>query len=190
VEEEISEVPVGHREDGQYQHARPGSYALVSSWANVSSKPGDDIEVQFYVQPYLLDVDHQCQALISRLDISSRSGFAVVLLNSKLEFLLGTGVKIEVLRSQFPVNRWRWLRVQMKLVGQTFTSSIRQLNRLAEKAPAPEAITRALSAPMVLGSNTLLFGAGMFETLDRNSSHASSFSMVASTLLLLSLPVP
>jgi hypothetical protein len=28
---------------------------------------------------------------------------------------------------------------------------------------------------MVLGSNTLLVGAGMFETVDRNSSHASSF---------------
>ncbi|KAJ0424574.1 hypothetical protein BJY00DRAFT_326499 [Aspergillus carlsbadensis] len=175
VEDEISDVPAGHREDGQYQHARPGSYALVPSWANVSSKPSDDIEVQFYVQPYLLDVDHHCQALISCLDIISRSGFAVALRDSKLEFFLGTGEKIEVHRSQFPVNRWRWLQVRFKLIGQTFSSSIRQLNRLAEKAPAPETITRSLSAPMVLGSNTLLFGAGMFETVDRQSSHASSF---------------
>jgi hypothetical protein len=122
VEEEINEVPVEHREDGQYQHARPGSYALVSSWANVSNKPGDDIEVQFYVQPYLLDVDHHYQALISCLDISSRSGFAVVLRNSRLEFLLGTGENVEVLQSQFPVNRWGWLRVQLKIFCQTFTS--------------------------------------------------------------------
>ena len=130
--------------------------------------------MEFHVQPYLVDVDY-CQTIVSCLDTSSRTGFAVVLRDSKLEFLIGTGGKVEVFRSQIIVNRWRWLRVRMSVVKKTFTSNIQQLNRLAEKAPDTEGITNTLSAPMAWGPNALLFGAGMFEAVDRQSSNPSCF---------------
>ncbi|CAL5869535.1 uncharacterized protein PFLUO_LOCUS3765 [Penicillium psychrofluorescens] len=112
---------------------------------------------------------------MSCLDIQSRTGFAVVLRNSKLEFLTGTGDKIEMFESQLLVNRWRWLRVCVSLVDKKFTSSIQQLVRLAEKTPKGEVMTKDLSAPMVLGSNPLLFGAGMFEIDGQHSSKPSCF---------------
>ncbi|KAJ5618747.1 hypothetical protein N7510_002731 [Penicillium lagena] len=175
VEEEIPEVPTGHRDDGCYQHAFPGSYALVSSWAKVPYSAGDSLEVHFYVQPYLLDVDHYCQTILSCLDIISGTGFAVILRDAKFEFLIGTGGTIEVFKSQTPVNRWRWLQIRMSLVRQTFTASIQQLNRLAEKAPTQETMRETLLAPMSLGPNPLLLGAGMFETIDRQMPTPSCF---------------
>lgn len=175
VEEEITEVPVGHRVDGCYQRASPGSYALIPSWNEVTCAGGEGIEVQFYTQPYLVDADHHCQTLSSCLDIKSRTGFAVVLRRSKLEFFIGTGRKIEVFKSEFPVNRWRWLLVRMRADAKTFCSNVQQLNRLAEVAPPPEQMEKKLSAPLMLGSNALLLGAGMFEAVDQQSSSASSF---------------
>lgn len=75
-EEEITQGPAGQRDDGCYQHACPGSYAIVQSWIGVPDTADEGIEVQFYVQPYLVDVDY-CQTLISCLDITSGTGFAV-----------------------------------------------------------------------------------------------------------------
>lgn len=174
-DEAIAEVPVGHQDDGCYQTAFTGSYALIQSWTEVLCTAEEGFEVQFYTQPYLLDADHYCQTLVSCLNTSARTGFAVVLRGSMFEFFIGTGDKVEVVRSQFPVSRWRWLRVRMNLTGQTFTSNIKQLNRLVEKVPTAEAITRTLSAPMVLGSNALLLGAGMFRAVDRQSPKPSCF---------------
>ena len=101
----------------------------------------------------------------------------MVLKNSRLEFWIGTGTagQVEVVQSQFPVNRWRWLRVRLSLVGTKFISNIQQINRLAEKAPTQEETTKCLSAPMVLGSNALMFAAGMFKDIDQSSANPSSF---------------
>lgn len=173
-QEEVSEVPVGNHDNGRYQPAPSGSYALVSSWSGVSCAADEGFEAEFYVQPYLVDTDN-CQTIVSCLDAGSRTGFALVLKDSKFEFLIGTGDKIETFRSQYPVNRWRWLRVHMSIIGKTFTSNIQQLNRLTEKAPAAEGETKTQSTPMALGSNALLFGAGMFEAADKPSTGPSCF---------------
>lgn len=147
----------------------------MPSWTEVAYAVNEGFEVQFYAQPYLLDVNYS-QTLISCLNTTSGTGFSVVLKGSKLEYWIGAGAgKIEVVRSQFPVNRWRWLQVRMSLIGTSFTSNIQQLNRLAEKAPAPEETTKRLSAPMALGSNALMFGAGMFSDVDKPSDKPSSF---------------
>ncbi|PLB48500.1 hypothetical protein P170DRAFT_511066 [Aspergillus steynii IBT 23096] len=172
--EEIAEVPKGSREDGYYQDACPGSYARVSSWATVPYSEKDGMDVQFYVQPYLLETDH-CQSIISCLDQDSRTGFAVMIRDSKFNFVIGTGGQIEVFQSQYPVNRWRWLRVRMSFVNSNFTWSIKQLNRLAEQSPGTETAAHRMSAPMVLGSKALIFGAGMFEDIGRAGSKPSSF---------------
>ncbi|KAJ5981962.1 hypothetical protein N7451_012062 [Penicillium sp. IBT 35674x] len=120
------------------------------------------MEVKFYVQPYLLDVEenHFCQTILSCLDIISGTGLAVVLRNSKLEFLIGSGGKIEAFKGHSVINQWRWLQIWISLVGHTFSANIRQLNRLAEMAPGQETITRNMSIPMVLGANAIMFGAG------------------------------
>ncbi|KAJ5779901.1 hypothetical protein N7457_007621 [Penicillium paradoxum] len=175
VVEEITEVPAGHRNDGYYQDACPGSYAQIPSWADVTPAEDEGFELEFHAQPYLLDVNYYCQTLVSCLNPSSRTGFAVVLKNSKLQFLIGTGDKIEVIESQLLVNRWRWLRIRISIVDRKITSEIHQLNRLAEKAPAGEATKNDLSAPMVLGSNALLFGAGMFKDTEKSSPKPSCF---------------
>lgn len=99
----------------------------------------------------------------------------MVVRDSKLEFWVGTGTGVEVLQSQHAVNRWRWLQVRMRVVANTLTSSIQQLDRLAEKSPEPEDMTRTLSGPMALGSNVLLFGAGMFKDVGQSSTSPSCF---------------
>ncbi|KAJ6189970.1 hypothetical protein N7519_004878 [Penicillium mononematosum] len=175
VLEDITEVPVGHHEDGCYQDACSGSYALIPSWAEVTLAVEEGIEVEFHAQPYLLDVDYYCQTLISCLDVSSRTGFAVVLRNSKIEFFIGTGNRIQVIQSQLVVNRWRWLQVRLSVVNNTFTSNIHQLNRLAETAPKGETMTTVMLAPMILGSNSLLFGAGRFKDSGQQSSKPACF---------------
>ncbi|KAJ5206511.1 Concanavalin A-like lectin/glucanase subgroup [Penicillium cf. griseofulvum] len=175
VIEDITEVPIGHHEDGCFQDACAGSYALIPSWADVALAAGEGFEVEFHAQPYLLDVDYYCQTLISSLDLSSRTGFAIVLKNSKLEFYIGTGDKIQVVQSQLLVNRWRWLKISLSIVNNTLTSSIHQLNRLAETAPNGEKMTTALSAPLILGSNSLMFGAGMFKDINEQSSKPACY---------------
>lgn len=99
----------------------------------------------------------------------------MVLKDSKLQFWLGTGTRIEVVQSQLSVNRWRWLRVSMRVIGNDFASNIQQLDRLAEKSPGPEDIEKTLPGPMVLGSNMLLFGAGMFKDVAQPSANPSCF---------------
>jgi hypothetical protein len=170
VLEEIAEVPLSHHDDGFYQGACPGSYAQISSWAEVTPAADEGLEVEFHAQPYLLEVNYDCQTIVSCLDTGSRTGFAVVLRNSKLEFLIGTGDKVEVIHSQVLVNRWRWLRIRMSIINRRFTSEIHQLNRLAERAPEGEAVTNDLLSPMILGSNSMLFGAGMFKSVDEPST--------------------
>lgn len=171
-EEEVAGVPSGQRDDGCYQDARPGSYAVVPSWSDVTGTLAADegINVQLYAQPYLLDAD--CQTLVSCLDAAAGTGFAVVLKDSRLEFWVGVGSgRVEVVRSRFPVNRWRWLCVRMGLGGSSFTSSVQQLNRLVEKAPVPEEMSRRFPMPIVLGSRDLLLGAG----LSKDAVHPSCF---------------
>ncbi|KAE8373876.1 hypothetical protein BDV26DRAFT_296546 [Aspergillus bertholletiae] len=173
--EEITEVPAGHRDDGFYQDACPGSYALVPSWKDVTYTAEEGLEIEFYAQPYLLGDDVNCQTLLSCLDMASQTGFAVTLRDSVLEYLIGTGDNVEVIRSQLVVNRWRWLRVSVSLIQKKFTTSVHQLVRLVEKAPMGEVMTKDLSRPMVLGSNALLFGAGMFDSAGRESPKPSCF---------------
>lgn len=175
VEEEIEEVPRGEHDNGHYQSANPGSYALIPSWKDVSCAPDAGIQVELYFQPYLLQTDQYCQSLISCLDVSSRTGFAVILRNSRLAILLGTGNRIEALESRFPVNRWRWIHVHLEVSGRSVSSKIEQLNRLVEKSPSPEVVTETLGSPLVLGSNALLFGAAMFRSPDELSARPSCF---------------
>lgn len=175
IEEEIKEVARENHDDGQFQSANPGSYARIPSWNKVSLAPGADLEVKLFAQPYLLDSEHYCQTLISCLDVDAQTGFAIVQRKSKFEMIIGTGESIETFQSQFPVNRWRWIHFHLKISKEEITSKIEQLNRLAEQTPAPETLTHTLRSPMILGSNVLLFGAGMFQSIDQQSSKASCF---------------
>lgn len=146
----------------------------MSSWTEIGDVEKDGIVVDFYLQPYMVDVD-RTQALVSCLDAESRTGFAIVLNGSKLEFLIGTRAAVEVVRSQFPVNRWRWIHVHIRLIDTTLTTNLRQLNRLAETSPQPEHSVHGLSAPLAWSSSSLLFGASMFKTADKPSFAPSCF---------------
>lgn len=173
VEEEISGA-AGSHDNGHYQPALSGSYGIIKSWSEVQYAAEEGLEVEFYFQPYLVELDH-AQTIVSCLDASSKSGFAVTLRDSKLEFLIGTGSKVDVFRSEIPVNRWRWLRIRLNLVGKTLATNVEQLNRLAETAPAPEQASHALSAPLAWSANPLLFGAGMFESAEKQASTPACF---------------
>jgi hypothetical protein len=173
--EEITEVPAGHRDDGCFQSACPGSYAVVPSWASVEYKDEEGINIEFYAQPYLLENDSGCQTLLSCLDTDSRTGFAVILKDSAFRILIGTGHNVEVIQSHLLVNRWRWLQISLSIINKMVTVSIHQLIRLSEQAPKGQVMTKYLSAPMVLGSNELLFGAGMFDTVGQKSFEPSCF---------------
>ena len=172
-EEQIHEGEAQQHNCGKYQAARPGSYGLVNSWQEIFADNG--LGVQFYFQPYLLDVDYY-QTLISCLDVHAGSGLAVVLKDSKLQFWIGTETgKVQVLQSQFPVCRWRWLKVRFHVAGTMFQSHVEQLHRVAEKAPEAEDKNLSLSAPFDLGSNPMLLAAGLFKSTEVPSSVPSSF---------------
>ncbi|KAL4782352.1 hypothetical protein BJX76DRAFT_369238 [Aspergillus varians] len=171
-EEEIAQVEVEQHNDGRYKSAAIGSYALVDDWRDISHKDSDGLEIQFHMQPYLLDVDYS-QVVLSCLDMNTHTGLAIVLKNSRLQFWLGTGDTVHVIQSEFPVARWRWLQVKATLIGGKFSSRIEQCVRVAEPTPPPEEIHQ--DQTVVLGSNPLLFAAGMFAGLEEESSKPSLF---------------
>lgn len=131
--------------------------------------------MEFYFQPYLVDKNVP-QVIVSCLDSASNTGFAVILQGQRLQFHVGTGSSIETFDSKIAVNRWRWLNVKVAMLGKTVTTDVHQLNRLAEKAPSAElGATHRLSQSLHLGSNPLLFGAGMFNGVGEPSTKPSSF---------------
>ena len=131
--------------------------------------------MRIYAQPFLLEVDN-CQTLLSCLDVSRQGGFAVVLKDSRLQFWIGVGSsQPHVVQSSFPVNRWRWLKIQFSCSQKTFKASVQQLNRLAEPTPKPEVIVESLPAPMVCEPGPMLFGAGLFEDVGRGSPKPACF---------------
>ena len=147
--------------------------------------------MELYIQPYLVD-NSATQTIVSCLDVEYRTGFAVALKEERVEFFVGTGSKIETLRSDVIINRWRWLHVKMVLLGNLLSVDIRQRNRLAERAPpAEQGRTHILSSPMILGASALTFGAGMFSAFDKASTKPAchyngridspTFSVISST---------
>ncbi|KAK3185587.1 hypothetical protein K4F52_005687 [Lecanicillium sp. MT-2017a] len=139
---------------------------------------GEQHQILGYAQPWIVSPGDpiDIKVIVSCLDSASNTGFAVILQGQRLQFYVGTGSSIETFDSKIAVNRWRWLNVKVAMLGKTVTTDVHQLNRLAEKAPSAElGATHRLSQSLHLGSNPLLFGAGMFSGVDEPSTKPSSF---------------
>ena len=169
-EEEISEIPIAQHKNGKYKTAHIGSYGRVDAWSQIQFAPKEGLEVEFYLQPYLLE-SNNIQSLVSTLDVKTRCGFAVVLgQDSSLQLWIGTGTTIQVYKSTFKLRRWRWIKVHFTIVGSRVSMSIQQIHRLAEKSPQPEIMEHTLPAPAVIRSNMpLIFAAGLFEDVGSQS---------------------
>lgn len=160
--EEVTAIPRGTGK-GRFQLARPGSYALVQDWAPPVGEDG--VEVSLYFQPHLPQAGH-LQAVMSTLDVQSKSGFAVIINeNGVVDFWIGTGTTVDVVSTEFKPAQKRWVEMQLAFVGAQFTASLCPIAQVAEKAIDSQQVDVELSGRAhVLQPSPLLFAGSFAET--------------------------
>lgn len=172
--EEITSIPRGTAK-GRYQVARIGSYARIDEWgASLSTTHG--ITVALYFQAHLPRAGH-VQTIISTLDVSSKSGFAVVLTaEGAIELWLGTGADVKVIQTDFKPAIKRWVSLKVTLSDTDVSLSLLPIPYLAEKAGAAVRVEEKLPASVILSSeNILLFAASFAESPTSAFPRATNF---------------
>jgi hypothetical protein len=84
--------------------------------------------------------------------------------------IMGANMAV-VMVSPFGVNRWRWLQIRLSVLNNTFTSNIRQLNRLAEIAPKSLNMPAPNSNefdPKIMGANMAVVMVSPFGAISGN----------------------
>ncbi|KIW14986.1 hypothetical protein PV08_07773 [Exophiala spinifera] len=159
--EEITSIPRGTAK-GRYQVARIGSYARTDAWGASLSGPYG-IKVSLHFQPHLTRAGH-VQTVISTLDVSSKSGFAVVLTTEgAIELWLGTGTDVKVIHTDFKPAIKRWVSMKVTLKDAHVSLSLLPIPYLAEKAGAAVHVEKQLSVAAVkLSPDNILLLAGSF----------------------------
>lgn len=125
VVKEISEIPSEIR-PGRFQLANPGSWAELPPLLFGESDP-EGIRVTFYAQPWLVACEH-VQTFVSTLDTVSCTGFAVVLgTDGAFQVWMGTGEKVEVLKTEFIAEKLRWIGVVLEVEDRTVRLQVTEL---------------------------------------------------------------
>lgn len=97
----------------RYQVAHPGSYAIIDRRDYQISSTG--LEFTLYFQSHLPEAKH-IQTIVSTLDVSARSGYAVVLTGEGVvEFWVGTGSAVKVLSTGFKPASERWIELHFTI---------------------------------------------------------------------------
>ena len=172
-EEEISAIPAG-KGRGRFQLARPGSYALINDWQSLSRGTGLAISLTF--QAHLPESGH-VQAIISTLDIKSKTGFAVVLsMKGKVEFWLGTGQAVEVVPTDFQAVRREWVELMFRFEGPNLKASFAPVVQFAQKTASPVNVGTQLDKAVILShSSPLTLAATYAESPSSTSGRATNF---------------
>ena len=160
--EEIVEIPRSSR-DGRFQVAHIGSYGVVKDVG--LSSADDGLRISVYAQPWLIPCSH-FQALLSTLDVSDKTGIDIVLdRQGQVEFWVGIGTDIQVVRSGFSPAKRRWFSIDLTVFGAKLEADLTPKTRVTEPAAKPKLFNAELKGkikfaprtPLILAANRQLF---------------------------------
>lgn len=146
---------------GRFQKAHPGSYGIVQDLGVSGSDTG--IHISCNVSPWLLDCDHP-QALVSTLNVSTKSGAALILNGGKVEVWVGLGDKVQQLRTEYAPARRRWFNLDLSLDNSGLSLRCKPLARFTEPAADPYSLDTTLNGTLHLEPAELLIAAGFHDT--------------------------
>lgn len=160
--------------NGRFQVARPGSYAIVDKRDYGVTSTGLDFTA--YFQPYLLEAGH-AQTLVSTLDISTRTGYAIVLDdNGMVEFWVGIGTTVEVISTNFKPALKTWVKVHLIIQGAHLAYELRSIASVTEIVSSPVTSTQDLTHKADISQACILtFGASYAKSPDGASGIANNF---------------
>lgn len=172
--EEVDDGSCPHHHDGKYQLARPGSYAIVENFNEAKWDDEEDLELELYAQPYL-PMHDKAQCLVSTLDFKEARGFAVVLIDGRLQVWYGVEGGVKRLQTNSALNRWRWYHLVVRMNHRRLETTIEQLVRVAEPTPAPETVVAKLVSAISRGESPLLMASGLFSGYNHPTSVPYAF---------------
>ncbi|KAJ2962880.1 hypothetical protein NQ176_g10906 [Zarea fungicola] len=160
---------------GSYKEANCGSYAIVKPWNAARLHNLAGIRFSCYIQPWLPDAKHE-QVLISTLDVNYGSGFAATIDHTgTISIYVGNGTTISKFDTAITLQRWKWVELELCIVGETLVADVRPQGRLAEIAPRPSHYVKRLDfAAKLDGLKPLTLAAGYFSDASTSSPQATN----------------
>ncbi|KAM5364430.1 hypothetical protein ACJA88_013071 [Fusarium oxysporum] len=145
AKEVIEHGPKGEL-NGRFQASHPGSYAVVDAWKREPLLgKSEDVEIDFYVQPWMLNAPHP-QAILSNLDSAKSAGIAVLFdRDNQLLVWIGTSNGVEVKKIASSARERRWFHVCITLKGREFQLQLTHIASGNEIAPSSTTIQTSLS---------------------------------------------
>jgi hypothetical protein len=167
--EEVVGIPRGLR-DGRFQVAHIGSYGTVKDVGLSSADEG--LKLSVYVQPWLTPCSH-VQALISTLDVSNKTGIDIVLAPQwQIEFWVGIGTDVQVVRSAFTPAKRRWFNIDLTVTGAKLEAVLAAKSQVTEPAAKPSVLSVELRGQIKFASRTpLLLAASRQVTAQDQTQH-------------------
>ena len=141
---------------GRYQVAHPGSFAIIDEKDFGVGTSG--LNMSLFFKPYLSKADH-AQAVISTLDVSKKTGFAVVLTeNGTVDFWIGNGMTVDGIASGFEPRGWTEL--QLTIQNEAIEYEMKPIASFTEVTEPALREKRQLSREAKVGGPcTMLFAA-------------------------------
>ena len=166
-QEVITRIPHG-KCTGRYQVAHPGSYAAIAERDYQVKSAG--LEFTLYFQSHLPQAKH-VQAIVSTLDASAKTGYAVILTaEGVVEFWIGTGTAVEVISTGFKAVLKRWIELRFTIRGIVFNYDIRPMPCFTDIPELPSKGSRDLNHEADVSKPCILMFAA---TLARSPNEAS-----------------
>ncbi|KAJ5352609.1 hypothetical protein N7452_001583 [Penicillium brevicompactum] len=135
VQETVPGIPQGTI-TGRYQVASPGSYAVIPRRDYGICEDGVEATVHF--QAHLVEEATHFQAIMSSLDVPSRSGFAAVLTEQGYaELWIGTGSSIQVVSTNFKPRLKEWVGLNLSIKANTVSFKLTPIPSFCEKFENP-----------------------------------------------------
>jgi hypothetical protein len=151
--EPINEIPPG-KGQGWFQIANSGSYSFIPDADSLASNNGSHLE--FYMQPRLVALYHS-QTLVSTLDTTENTGFALVLsTQGRLEVHIGTGDNIEIFSSDWIPRLKRWTHASLDIYGLEVRLIVQPIAQGVEPAGEMTRLRHTFKKPVQFSETTHL----------------------------------
>ena len=114
-EEDVSAIPVGLQE-GRYQAANPGSYAIIQEAVLRDTSEGvENVHMSLNFSSHLPAAGHD-QYIVSTLSNTTNTGYAIKLNESgRIDLLVGTGTGTEIVPIDFQPANKQWVKLDLRL---------------------------------------------------------------------------
>lgn len=171
-QEQVTSIAPG-RCKGRFQTARPGSFGIIDE-ADYHTSPGVGFTVFF--QSHLPKANH-VQTIVSTLDASTKTGFAVILSSEgSVEFWVGIGSAVDVISTGFKPDLKRWVELHFDIQGKALAYNIIPLPLVADVPPPLVKATRILNGDSDFSKPCkVLFAASFAATAEEASRYPTNF---------------